>query len=445
MKRTIRYIASFLCLALALSSCEKYEPDFFDEAENGVYFDYEYASELSKTLNFSDYIVGRPDTVSLTLKVKLLGYLQEEARALSVKAKAMEGYKLANVKIVETTFANKEYEKDLEILVERPKEEDELYAVCIYLDGGGDIGKGINGRDSIYLYVTETYDMPSVWYSHMSTYLGAWSKEKHIFLAEFTGDNHFYEKLYDNDLGLHLYDSILSLHMGVVDVLLSDEPTDSVTFALPILKKSDFPTYSKPYFWDDYKQYLGEYSVDKFCNLTTLLGGSDTRNVASLYAENKGGEKMMDFHATIVKEMLNSYYNFAMQGYTIAEYDSSCWVQLDINGVYSVGQPFWWEDPQGLGTAEIVKKYFGEYEESKYLFMLQTMLKADGAENFIAASIFPFAYDKEQNQYVWDSTPFGSAQLAGEDRLKECYRIIHEANKKRAPSRRFDIPEVELD
>lgn len=442
----MRYIASFLCLALALSSCEKYEPDFFDETANGAYFDYEYASDFSKTLNFSDYIVDRPDTVSVTLKIKLLGYLQEEARTLSVKTKAIEGYKLADVKIVETTFTDKEYEKDLEILVERPKEEDVLYAVCIYLDGSGDIGKGINGKDSINLYVTETYDMPSVWYSHMSTYLGGWSKEKHIFLAELTRDNYFYEKLFDNDLGTHLYDSILSLHMRAVDVLLANEPTDSVTIDLPILKKSDFPTYSKPYFWDNYKQYLGEYSVDKFCNLTTLLGGSDTRSVAKLYAENDGGEKMMDYHVIVVQEMLDAYYNFAKQGCSIAEYDPSCWVQLYNNGlVYTVKQPFWWEDPQGLGTAEIVKKYFGEYEESKYRFMLLTMLDADGAEDFMAASIFPFVYDTEENKYTWDLSPFGTAQLAGEERLKECYRIIYAANKGRAPSKRFDIPEVELD
>ena len=76
--------------------------------------------------------------------------------------------------------------------------------------------------------------------------------------------------------------------------------------------------------------------------------------------------------------------------------------------------------------------------------MLKEMAKADGAENFIAASVFPFVYDAKNATYDWDSTPLGENGLVGEERLKECYRIIKAANDKRPPSRKFDIPEVEL-
>ena len=73
------------------------------------------------------------------------------------------------------------------------------------------------------------------------------------------------------------------------------------------------------------------------------------------------------------------------------------------------------------------------------------MMKEDGSENFITESILPFRYDAEKGTYVWDSSLFGTKQLSGEDRLKECYRIIKAANDKRPVTRRYDIPDVELD
>ena len=80
MKKSIDYIVWLLCITVAFTACDESEPDLFDEGANGAYFDYEYAADFNKRLNFSDYIVGNPDTVSVALKVKLLGYLMEEGR-----------------------------------------------------------------------------------------------------------------------------------------------------------------------------------------------------------------------------------------------------------------------------------------------------------------------------------------------------------------------------
>ena len=60
--KKIYKIALWMCLAWTWVSCEKYEPDLFDESANGAYFDYEYAADFNKTLNFGEYIVGDPDT-----------------------------------------------------------------------------------------------------------------------------------------------------------------------------------------------------------------------------------------------------------------------------------------------------------------------------------------------------------------------------------------------
>ena len=180
MKKNIQIAVSLLCFALVGTSCEKRDPEFFDEGANGAYFDYATTAEYDKTVNFCDYIVDHPDTVPLKLRVKLLGYLMEEGRTLVVKTKPIEGYELAEVIIDDVVFANKEYEKDIEVKVVRPEMEDVTYGVSVYLDGSGDIGLGINGKEEVKLFVTESYEKPVVWFSHMESLLGAWSREKHI-------------------------------------------------------------------------------------------------------------------------------------------------------------------------------------------------------------------------------------------------------------------------
>lgn len=449
MKKRINYIAWLFGLTLAFTACDNTEPDFFDEGANGAYFDYGYAADFDKTLNFSEHIVGNPDIVTVKLKVKLLGYVMEEARTLSVKTKEIEGYEPADVIIDDVVFANKEYEKEIEIKVKRPETEDIIYAVCIYLDGSGDIGTGISDKNEINLYVTESYEKPTIWYSHVDTYLGEWSKEKHIFLANHTGNNSFYSNLYDNNLGMHNFDSILNLNVSAVNALLANEPQEPIVVELPILKENDYPKYTAPYFWKDYEQYLGMFRANKFCRFTTMLGGSNTKDVAALYAGDAARQKMIDeaenFHKTDVLDMLNEYYNYALMGHPISEYKNLCWVELKNSVNYNVRIPYWWEDLNNLGTVDIVKKYFGEYKADKYQFMLKTMMKEDGTTEFIAASIFPFVYDKENNTYAWDKCPFGEKQLSGEERLKECYRVIKAANDKRPASRRFDIPDVAID
>ena len=449
MKKNIQIAVSLLCFALVGTSCEKRDPEFFDEGANGAYFDYATTAEYDKTVNFCDYIVDHPDTVPLKLRVKLLGYLMEEGRTLVVKTKPIEGYELADVIIDEVVFANKEYEKDIEVKVVRPEMEDVTYGVSVYLDGSGDIGLGINGKEEVKLFVTESYEKPVVWFSHMESLLGAWSREKHIYLANHVGDNHFYNRLYDESSGLHLFDSIISLNVSVVNAMLAVESTEPIVVDMPILKESDYPNYNKPYFWDTYAEYLGIFRAGKFCRFTTMLGGSNTRDIIQLYASEESKLKMeeeaVEFHKSDVHEMLNEYYRYASQGIAIAEYKSLYWVQMRSELKYSVRIPYWWEDPQGLGTAAMVKKYFGEYSADKYLFMLKTMMAKEGAEDFVAASLLPFIYDMEQGTYVWDPSPLGKNQLVGEERLKECYRIIKAEYALWEGSVNYEIPDVDLD
>jgi hypothetical protein len=85
---------------------------------------------------------------------------------------------------------------------------------------------------------------------------------------------------------------------------------------------------------------------------------------------------------------------------------------------YEVIQPYWWEDPDNTGAAQIVKEYFGDYSIDKYKFMIQHMINNEGSKNFVAAKLFPFVRNLETNGYEWDST------AGGEDYMKNCYKII---------------------
>ena len=263
-------------------------------------------------------LLGNPDKVTVELKVKLLGYLMEEKRTLSVKTKDVEGYEPAAVTIENVVFADNEYEKNIKVQVARPEVEGQTYAVCIYLDGSGDIGTGIEGKNEIYLYVTESYSKPDVWYSHIDTYLGAWSREKHIFLAEHTGDNDFVSTLYSEKTASHDFDAILALNVSAVNALLADEPAEEILVDLPIIKESDYPAYTEPYFWKEYEQYLGPFRAGKFCRFAMMLGGTDTKDVAALFATGDAKSKMeeenVNFHKDDVIWMLNEYYRNALSG-----------------------------------------------------------------------------------------------------------------------------------
>lgn len=444
MKRYSHYITWLLGLTFILSACDKIEPDFFDEEYNGAYFDYQYSADFEKTLNFGEYVVGNPESIPVKLNVKLLGYLSDEERTLSIKSKEIDGYALADIVIPDLSFANREYQKELEIIVKRPEVEDEIFAVCIYLDGEGDLGTGIAGKDSFKIYVKEVHEKPSVWAGQVQTYLGDWNREKHAFLATMMNNNYYYEALYSTEQSKYKYDEIINLNELTVNTLLAEEPAEPITLNFPILKAEEYPDYSEPFFWERYSEQLGLYTSQKFCKFTHMINAANTTEIIAAY-EN-AGEQMEKYKETFHKEdvltMLNAYYDYPKMGYTIDQYKELLWVKIDketdyiSKGVY-MRIPYWWEDPDNLGTGEIVKKYFGEYTDDKYQFMIKTMMDYDGIDNFVVATILPFTI--EGKGYGWDET------VGGEERLKECYKTIKAKNDKRPKPLRHDIPEVVLE
>ena len=440
MKRENHYIALLLALTLFFTACDKIEPEFFDEDYNGAYFDYQYAADFEKTLNFGEYIVGNPQEIPVILNIKLLGYLQDETRSLSIKTKEVEGYELAEVIIPEVTFENKEYQKGVEILVKRPKVEDEVFAVCIYLDGKGDLGAGIDGKEEYIIYAKEVHEKPSIWTGLIQTYLGEWNREKHAFLANLMNDDYYYNALYDTKTSQVKSNETIRLNELAVNTLLSQEPEEPITLNFPILGESERANYNEPYFWD--KEIIGHFNLSKFDLLIRKTGNkNNTAEVFDAYekAIKETADVIKDYNKEAVLEMLDEYYNYPKLGYTIDQYKEHFWVKIFKPVPYTSNTksylriPYWWEDPDNLGTAEIVKKYFGEYSDKKYQFMIKAIIDLDGEENLNVASILPFAIDTENNTYKWDET------VGGEARFKECYKTIIEAYG----SWTHDFPDVE--
>ena len=446
MKRKNQYTAWLLALALTFTACDTIEPDFFDENYNGAYFDYQNASDYDTTLNFAEYKVGNPQVNNVAMNIKLLGYLTDETRNLSIKTKGVEGYELAKVTIPDVTFGNKEYQKEIEVIVERPEAEDVTYAVCIYLDGEGDLGTGIAGKNEYTIYVKESHEKPTIWAGQIPSYFGNWKRETHAFLANLTNNDYYYNDFKVNENVLN-WAFIENLNILAVNSILAEDSQDHIAVNIPILDPEDLTYntagYNKPYFWDNYKEYLGFYSSYRLYDFTRSVNSANTQNIVQAYenAKEKMEEKRPTYHKEDFLAMQNAYYNYPELGYTIDQYKDLMWVEVEQptvyidngNGKSYMRIPYWWEDPNNLGTGEIVKKYFGEYSDEKYQFMIKTMTKNEGTEDFVIATILPFTIT--ENGYGWDET------VGGEERLKECYKII-KADRK---SSRYDIPDVKLD
>lgn len=429
MKRYI-YISWLLSLVLLFNACEKIEPDFFDGNYNGAYFDYNTSEEFRLNLNFGDYTSGMPQEVIVPVRIKLLGYLTDEKRVVSIKTKAIEGYEFPEITIPEVYFSDKEYEKDIEIAVKRPETENEVRAVCIYLDGNGDLGSGIKGKEEYYIYVTETYEKPDLWSGVLEKdFLGGWSKGKQIFLTNLTGDDSFLTRLYSRitEEGYNSVDYSAATQMNalIFNTYFTEESSEIQMFPFPILGSSDNPKYNEPYFWNKYSDYVCKYTPARFFLINKYGGTLNTENIESFYKDEKNIKKMAEakrgFHAEDVLEMLEKYNLYASKGYPISDYKDSCWVKMEtknMNYYKNVAVPYWWSDPDGLGTAEIVKGYFGEYSEAKYKFMMQYIIEKEGSENFVAARMFPFILDTDTRSYQWDEA------AGGEEYMKECYKTI---------------------
>lgn len=415
------YTIQALSLLLLLFSCQEQNPPYYDCDANGIQFGYP-PTELNRTLNFANFLVGYPESVPVKLKVSRLGYLLDEEVTFALKVGEGDAKPLARVELPElVTLAPREYEKEVELRVFRPEEANTTYAVQISFDLGNpvsNISSGVQERSTFLLRVVESYTKPSDWGNSLSSYLGNWDVEKHKFVANVLEDNrytHVANPDRHKDFNLRV----------VAEIRRQKEETPSKTFNFSIPFHTRL-TYPKPFYWGEkHDNYLGEYTEAKFKDFQNTFGRkfSPTNEYETL-AGNGDDNKLKDLNKRLVRKWMEKTNEaFADFGFTNAKSKVGR-VPFFPSENYAVEQPSCWQDWDSMKNVKLlIEKYYGSYSEAKYKFMLRSWAEYCEQEHreFNIWDMFPVTTSPGNGNIKnssWDES------IGGENQIRHCYDVL---------------------
>jgi len=435
MTKHISNIAALSVAALTLTACSQDEVDFYDKGSNGIYFNYDDEENLSNTVNFADYVLTDPSEVEQTLKLQLLGYVADNDRHFVLKTREVEGYPLANITVDTNTLPAGAHDLDVAYKVGKPEEMGVTYAVEIYLDptdAASELGEGVEGFDKYTVYVKEEYSEPADWVYPAGEYLGDFTAEKYKFMVKVTGMTDFYTNSKWDWGGSYVtaaVDSIREYNKA--------NPDNKLMLGIPF--SSDI-SYEKPAYWTEtHDYYLGEYSSSVFAAIANAVGATTDNEEELLSGDENRMKELNNSAISYMMEKFNQFYYWQMAPSSFKGSYSTLPMFGDVD--YDVVQPECWQSYNE--TYDLVAKYYGEYSDEKYKFMLKTWLAyTDNTEDYAFVQLFPVYYG-------WDSSysnqgTFFDDSLGGEYGIKECYQVIKAEYDKNSSAYSFTFPEVEI-
>lgn len=417
MKITIMKIHQMIYTAAALlmlGACSHEEIEVYNADNNGVYFNYDSESQLTTTVNFAEHVLGNPETLPVTLNLKVMGLKADSDRQVILKSRPVEGSGELQVTCPVIVFTPDTIEKEVTVMIARPEVRDSDYAAVVYIDSQdpqSQIGAGITGYQEYVIHANETYIKPGSWnrWSMLQMYLGDWSPEKHVFLVNLTKNNLYYNS--------QNYNAIVNWNVMAVDSLHKWKEAhldEAVEIDIPFIAESMF-VYGKPWYWGDLQtQYLGEYNSGAFAAICSALNIT-TKNEYESFVTTE--ENMKSLNKNAVRTMMQKYNAFYYDGWRRgSSYKNYFYVPMFADMTYDLIKPAPWSDTQG--GADLIKQYYGEYSPAKYEFMIKTWLSHKGSD-FVLNQLFPVM--NEWGYVHWDSS------LGGEASIQEINQIMRNA------------------
>lgn len=413
--------------SILLTACAKEEPLTFDSSNNGVYFNYQRVEDLKTDVNFADHLLENSDTVKINVSLKWLGIAPSMPTTVVLRQRPIKDVEVTKVSIPSIEFPAGAYEHTVTIGVPRPKLLDVVYGTELYLDATSEqseAANGIGGFETYAIRVSESYSEPPYWQYEAGIYFGTWTPEKHVFLTRLTQNTTYYSAGWDKypQFSRQAVDSLRKYQE------LNPEATDVID--LPF---STDVRYEQPFFWSDlHNRYLGQYSSGLYVGLCRALGVT-TANEKSFFMGEEARLKELNVNA--VQTMMRRYNTLFSWQYNASDYRKELWVPIFSGVDYPVVKPIAWNG----ASAALLEKYYGEYSDEKYKFMISAMLAAKGTDNFVLVELFPVQVvwtDSGTQESRWDTS------IGGESKIRECYRIIREAYDENPSAYNFDFPVI---
>lgn len=431
MKLRNKYIFGILTLASLLSGCIQEDVPTFDKDSDAVYFP-ENKKDLTKRVNLGNIIpTDDSEDTKFIVQIKLMGRMYNQPRKVTFGKRAIEGYDMPEFTIPEVVFQKGEVIKDIEFVFKKPAELNKEYGVTVFISSVNSeetIGGGVLDHEEVTFYIKESYDKPNNWEPfELKLYFGDWNPTKHRMLLAITKQQNY--ALQWNPRAWGVWNT--EMFKRIRKKAEAGENIEELNVPVPRDANHNYK-YGKPYYWTElHDKYLGAYLDGSFTVIAKDLK-LNTLNEKELLSLDEEGMKNLNKKA--VKLMMLEYNKFFNRSNPVNVWKQRCWFPVIKDTDYEVVAPASWK---GDFASNKIKKYYGDYSEAKYKFMIKTWLEKVGEENFFIGELFPvlLSYTNTGIEDNWDEG------LGGEEKIKECYAFLKAKAIETGQS--FTFPNVE--